>query len=140
MYLNQPNSKYYSEKKKFRLGALKDELKGQKCLEYVASAKKQYSSLLEGEAASQYSRGKSKGLPYHCLKNVTFETYKKIFFSSKISKKQYTALRSKQHQVYQMKFDCISFSPVNFSRFLLGQYGIHSLPFGYKNTRADGIS
>ena len=126
------NSPHYSEVVKGKLGKLKCELKGETCLEYVALAKKQYSLLLQTTDGIE-SRCKSKGIPKQCIKNETFYTYKKTLFKKKFKTQSFNNLRAYQHQIYQTLMEKISFSPVNFSRFLLGEYGIESVPYGYKN-------
>jgi len=126
------DSVHYFESVKGKLGKFECELKGQVCLEYVALAKKQYSLLLKDEKFVK-SRCKSKGIPMHCNKDETFYTYKKTLFGKKIKKQCFNNLRSFKHQIYQTQTNKISFSPVNYSRFLLGEFGIESVPFGYKS-------
>jgi len=56
-------------------------------------------------------------------------------FSEEIQKQSFTSLRSIKQQIYQT--ERISFSPVNFSRFYLGKFGIESLPFGSKHMSSE---
>jgi len=54
-------------------------------------------------------------------------------FSQKVSKQEFSALRSIKQKIVQVNCEQTSFSPLHYSRYLLGDYGIESVPFGYKH-------
>ena len=117
---------------KGQLGTLKCKLKSIKVIEYVGLAKKQYSlNFLDGENYKTIM--KNKGIPKSALENYTFYNYKKALLEKKTSKTSFASLRSFNQEICLINNNKILFSPVHFSRFLLGIYGIRSLPYGYKN-------
>ena len=118
------NNKHFlfSNENKKVLGKFKDELGGVPISEYVGLRPKMYSVITKEEEIR-----KAKGVKKNVVKNqITHEN----LFEGKTFKHQMNMLRSYNHQIYGIKVNKTSLSPLDTKRWIFGD-GINTLAFGH---------
>lgn len=119
---------YHTKKKANKLGYWKDELKGEKMIEYVGLRSKCYAIRIKNK---QHKNLKStcKGVRKGVKKNIPFRKFKKCI--QKVKKQEITQfnIRSRSHQVNTMKMQKVGFTSFDDKRYLM-KCGIHSVPYG----------
>ncbi len=127
---NYPNDHYlFSEKRKKKLGFLKDESGGEIIEEFIGLKSKLYSiKYYNGETES-----KCKGLQKNVLKKfIKHENYKNVLFEDNILISETRRIKSKNFQLETIKTNKISHTPFDDKRFILDNI-IDTLAFGYKS-------
>ena len=91
------------------MGKFKDELGGVPISEYVGLRPKMYSVITKEEEIR-----KAKGVKKNVVKNqITHENYLDCLFNLKSYKYQMNMLRSDKHQIYSIKVNKTSLSPLD---------------------------
>ena len=85
------------------------------------------------------SRAKCTSLPKHCIDKVGMHIFKTTLFTQKVSKQKFSALRSLNQKILQISCERKCFSPLHYSRYLLGDNEIEDIPFGYKRMNPQEI-
>jgi len=126
-----PTSHKYSKEHASKLGYWKDELQGQKMLEFVGLRSKTYAFLIAGEEGENATlKSKCKGVTKGYKKTIPFEKFKRCIETfSKVELSQYH-IRASNHVVKTLKVKKTCFSSFDDKRFLL--CSVHSVPYGSK--------
>jgi hypothetical protein len=127
---NYPNDHYlFSEKRKKKLGFLKDESGGKIIEEFIGLKSKLYSiKYYNGETES-----KCKSLQKNVLKKfIRHENYKDVLFEDNILISETRRIKSKNFQLETIKTNKISHTPIDDKRFIQDNI-IDTLAFGYKS-------
>jgi hypothetical protein len=127
-----PTAKQYSKKHASKLGYWKDEIQGQRMLEFVGLRSKTYAFLIgeEGEEKNATLKSKCKGVTKGYKKTIPFQKFKRCIEKfSKVVLQQYH-IRASNHIVKTLKVQKTCFSSFDDKRYLL--CAIHSVPYGSK--------
>ena len=116
----------FSKKNKKVLGKFKDECGGVPIKEYVGLRPKMYSVITQTEEIR-----KAKGIKKNVVKNqITHENYLDCLFNCKTFKHSMDMLRSYNHQIYGIKVNKSSLSPLDTKRWIAND-GINTLAYGH---------
>lgn len=74
---------------------------------------------------------KFKGITAVFLSDETFQSYYDAIFTKQVKRVKVRMFRSMRLQIQTIAMKKLAFTPVNDSRYLLGEYGIESLPYGH---------
>jgi hypothetical protein len=132
-FSNYPkNSIQYDNSNANKLGFFKDELCGNRMLEFVGLRSKTYAFLLkEGECATKVLKSKCKGVSRGYKKNIKFDSFKKCLKTiTKKSVVQYN-IRAKNHVIHTQRIKKICFTSFDDKRYIM-DCAIHSVPYGSK--------
>ena len=116
----------FSNKNKKVLGLFKDEMGGIPISEYVGLRPKVYSVITKEEQIR-----KAKGVKKNIVKNqITHQNYLDCLFHSKTFRHEMHMLRSYEHQIYGIRVNKTSLSPLDTKRYIK-EDGIKSYAFGH---------
>lgn len=123
----EKNSEKYSIENESKLGYWKDELKGDKMLEFTGLRSKSYAfRLKKGNFQS-----KCKGISKQYKKTINFENFKQCLKKISNHSIKQVNIRSKSHILHTLEVEKICFSSFDDKRYLFN-CGIHSVPYGSK--------
>ena len=118
------------------LGKMKDECAGTPIAEYVGLRPKMYSI----RKANDSEIKKAKGVKKYVVKNhIRHSQYCEALFSSKVFKHEMNTLRSVGHQIYTLKMNKTSLSPLDTKRWIADD-GITTYGYGYNPTYGYGYN
>ena len=116
----------FNEKNKKVLGKFKDECGGVPIKEYVGLRPKMYSVITQTEEIR-----KAKGVKKNVVKNqITHQNYLDCLFNCKTFKHSMDMLRSYNHQIYGIKVNKSSLSPLDTKRWIADDE-INTLAYGH---------
>ena len=116
----------FSNKNRKVLGLFKDEMGGIPISEYVGLRPKMYSVITKEEQIR-----KAKGIKKNIVKNqITHQNYLDCLFHSKTFRHEMHMLRSYEHQIYGIRVNKTSLSPLDTKRFIK-ENGIETYAFGH---------
>ena len=122
------NSPLYNTANKKRLGKFKDECSGIPISEYVSLRPKMYSIMKSDQSEVKKAKGVKK---YVVQKYIKHEQYKQALFSGKTLKHEMNLIRSVDHQLYTLRMNKTSLSPLDTKRWI-DEDGITTYAYGYK--------
>ena len=109
------------------MGKFKDELGGVPISEYVGLRPKMYSVITKEEEIR-----KAKGVKKNVVKNqITHENYLDCLFNLKSYKHQMNMLRSDKQQIYSIKVNKTSLSPLDTKKKFIKKDGVETFAFGH---------
>jgi hypothetical protein len=118
----------HDETNKKVIGKMKDECASVLISEYVGLRPKLYSVLRADEEVIKKSKGTKK---YVIKKHINFENYKDALFNKKTYTHSMNMLRSMQHNIYGLKVNKITLSPLDTKRYIASD-GIMTYAYGYQ--------
>ena len=133
------NHPLYTNKYNKVIGKMKDECAGTPIVEYVGLRPKMYSILKVYDNEIRKAKGVKR---YVVKKHLRHEQYKEVLFQSKTLIHGMNMLRSERHQIYGMRMNKVSLSPLDTKRWILNN-GIDTLAYGHKDigkTVSDGTA
>ena len=116
----------FSNENKKVLGKFKDECGGVPIKEYVGLRPKMYSVITQTEEIR-----KAKGVKKNVVKNqITHQNYLNCLFEGETFKHSMDMLRSYNHQIYGIKVNKTSLSPLDTKRWI-DDDGVNTLAYGH---------
>ena len=119
---------------------MKDECAGKPIIEYVGLRPKMYSILMgsPGFGVEPQVIKKAKGVKrYVVKKNIQHENYKEALFDKKFFRHDMNMLRSYNHQIYGLRMNKISLSPLDTKRWIMDD-GVNTLAYGHYKIPSGG--
>ena len=116
----------HSTKNKKVLGKMKDECAGKPIIEYVGLRPKMY-SIVTSDNIIKKAKGVKK---YVVKKSIHHEHYKEALFDKKFFHHKMNMLRSYKHQIYGVRVNKLSLSPLDTKRWIADD-GITTLAYGH---------
>ena len=110
------------------VGKMKDECNGRLVREFIGLRAKQYSLLLED--GSNYKRAKGIAKPV-VAEQIHHQDYMESMTAGTIFTHSMQSIRPQLHQLNTLEISKTSLSPYDDKRYLLGDYGETSLPYGH---------
>lgn len=121
----------FSNENKKVVGKMKDELNGVLISEHVGLKAKMYALDTMHPKPEDKEIRKAKGTSKSYVKNkLTFQAYKDVLHSRKITQASVNKIQSKNHQLYTQNQNRIALSPYDDKRYVLND-GIHTLAYGH---------
>ena len=128
----------HNTKNKKVLGKMKDECAGKPIIEYVGLRPKMYSILMGSPGVEPQVIKKAKGVKrYVVKKNIQHENYKEALFDKKFFRHDMNMLRSYNHQIYGLRMNKISLSPLDTKRWITDD-GVNTLAYGHYKIPSGG--
>ena len=120
----------HNTKNKKVLGKFKDECNGKLISEYVGLRPKMYSILIS-ECEESETIKKAKGVKkYVVKKHIQHNDYKQALFNKELFRHTMSMLRSYKHQIYGIRLNKISLSPLDTKRWIADD-GVNTLAYGH---------
>lgn len=117
-------SKYYNDKNKLVPGKFKDEMQGEKILEFIGIRSKCYSILTEKQSFQLHKGIKKKT-------KISHETYKKVLFEENQLKVNQKGFRTKEFSINTENCEKIALDCKDNKR-IITKNKIETLPYGYQ--------
>ena len=118
----------YNETTKKIIGKFKDECSGVAIAEYIGLRPKLYSIMRADEQVIKKAKGVKK---YVIKKQINFENYRDALFNKKKYTHSMNMLRSMQHNIYGLKVNKTTLSPLDTKRYITPD-GITTYAYGYQ--------
>jgi hypothetical protein len=126
------DSPLYDNRNAGVMGKFKDELPNDEILEFVGLRAKMY-SIRTTSTKMDKQHTHAKGISKSCIKNLEFNTFKRILFDQKQEECRFNTIRSKKHKVFIMDNIKTGLSSYD-NKFYLTD-NINSLPYGHYRCR-----